>query len=54
MTREVIREWKSSRDRGDTNVLIRMIEEEIEHIIRRRNSRRTNRIDDEDDRGRTN
>jgi hypothetical protein len=54
MIREVMPEWKSSRDRGDTNVLIRMLEEEIEHMIQRRNSRRTNRIGDEDDRERTN
>jgi hypothetical protein len=49
MIREVVREWKSGRDRGDTNVLIQMLEEEVEHLLGRRNSRRTDRIEDEED-----
>ena len=49
MIREVVREWKSGRDRGDTNVLIQMLEEEVEHLLGRRNSRRTDRIEDEEE-----
>jgi hypothetical protein len=33
MIREVIREWKSSRDRGDTNVLLQMLEEDVDHLL---------------------
>ncbi|WP_394889483.1 hypothetical protein ACG873_30020 [Mesorhizobium sp. AaZ16] len=47
MIREVVREWKSGPDRGDTNVLIQMLEEEIDHLLSRRNSQRSERVDEE-------
>ena len=44
MIREIVREWKSGPDRGDTNVLIHMLQEEFEHQAERRNSPRDERI----------
>lgn len=47
MIREVIREWKSGPDRGDTNVLIQMLEKEVDHLLNRRNSPRLERVEEE-------
>jgi hypothetical protein len=48
MIREVVREWKSGPDRGDTNVLIQMLEEEVDHLLNRRNSPRLERVKEDD------
>jgi hypothetical protein len=47
MIREVVREWKSGPDRGDTNVLIQMLEEEFDHLLSRRNTQRPERVEEE-------
>jgi hypothetical protein len=47
MIREVILEWKSSRDRGDTNVLIQMLEEDVDHLLNLRNNPRPERVEEE-------
>lgn len=36
MIRDIIREWKSGGDRGDTNVLIAMLEDGFEREVKRR------------------